>query len=243
MIDKIAVIGNGGGGKTTLSRSLASRYGLPITHVDSIQYLAEMKVRPKDETTAMLLEVASKERWIIDGFGSIDVMRARFEIADIVVFVDFPLWRHYWWCTKRQIKSATCARDFRFNWQATTPADFAQDNDRGKPKNAFITNILNYTPDGKVATLEDEEVNTITVNTGATSSTFCKASRRTTVSFKKISDARLLVDLRQAGQMNSTSAACVGAAKDALAGKNIGGGDLQGILTLQNMMFYADTTL
>lgn len=139
--------------------------------------------------------------------------------------------------------SGSCTRDYHFNWSATTPGDFAQDSERGKPKNAFVTNILNYSADGQTATLEDEEIETITINTGATSSTFCKASRRTVISFKKISETRMLVDLRQSGQMNSTNAACIGAAKDALAGKNVGGGDLQHILTPENMIFYADTTL
>ncbi|WP_413288800.1 hypothetical protein [Bdellovibrio sp. HCB337] len=146
-----------------------------------------------------------------------------------------------YWSTNNA--TSTCQREYRFNWAATTPEEFAQDSERGKPKNAFITNILNYTPDGTMATLEDEETESFTINTGANSSTFCETSRRTVISFKKVSDTRMLVDLKQTGQMNSTSAACQGAAKDALAGKQVGGGDLQHILTPQKMIFYADTTL
>ena len=104
-IQKIAIIGNGGGGKTTLSRLLAARFGLPVTHVDSIQYLPGLKVRDRDETSSLLETIASQPGWIIDGFGSLDVMRRRFELADKVIFVDFPLWRHYWWCLKRQVIS------------------------------------------------------------------------------------------------------------------------------------------
>lgn len=102
---RIAVIGNGGGGKTTLSRRLHELYGLPLSHVDSIQFLAGMKVRDREETARILDEIAAGPRWVIDGFGSIATMEKRFMIADKVVFVDFPLWRHYWWCTKRQLKS------------------------------------------------------------------------------------------------------------------------------------------
>jgi hypothetical protein len=148
----------------------------------------------------------------------------------------------YW----QGISSATetaCMRDYNFNWAARTAAEFADDSGRGKPKNAFITNILNYSTDGQTATLEDEEKEKITVNTGANSSTFCEVSRRTILTFKKVSDTRLLVDLKESGQMQSTAAACIGAAKDALAGKNVGGGDLQRTLQPQNMIFYVDTTL
>jgi adenylate kinase family enzyme len=102
---KIAVIGNGGGGKTTLSRELGRRLNLPVTHVDSIQFLAGMKVRPTDETRKILNDLAAGERWLIDGFGPFDVMEQRFALADRIVFVDFPLWRHYWWATKRQVTS------------------------------------------------------------------------------------------------------------------------------------------
>lgn len=104
-MNRIALIGNGGGGKTTLSRRLQELYGLPLTHVDSIQFKKGMKAKDQEQTRKALLEIESQERWIIDGFGPMDVMKSRFQTADRIVFVDFPLWRHYWWCTKRQVKS------------------------------------------------------------------------------------------------------------------------------------------
>lgn len=104
-IKKIAVIGNGGGGKTTLSRALSKMYRLELTHVDSIQYLPGMQTRNVEETRNILNQISSGDSWIIDGFGPLDVMDRRFQLADRIVFIDFPLWRHYWWCTKRQLKS------------------------------------------------------------------------------------------------------------------------------------------
>ena len=102
---KIAVIGNAGGGKTRLSRRLSELHQLPVVHVDSIQFLPGMNIRPQDETRSVLRDVAGRERWLIDGFGPLDLIEQRFQLADQVVFIDFPLWRHAWWCSKRQIKS------------------------------------------------------------------------------------------------------------------------------------------
>ncbi len=107
---KIAVIGNGGGGKTTLSRRLGELHQLPVTHVDSIQFIPGMQIRPLDETRKILGEIASQDNWLIDGFGPLDMIEKRFLLADKIVFVDFPLARHYWWCTKRQIKSLWSGR-------------------------------------------------------------------------------------------------------------------------------------
>ena len=102
---KVAVIGNAGGGKTTLSRQLAKHLGIPLYHVDSYQFLAGMKIRPHQETIQILTDIQNRENWLIDGYGPLDIIIKRFEIADHVVLIDFPLWRHYWWSLKRQIKS------------------------------------------------------------------------------------------------------------------------------------------
>lgn len=104
-IHKISVIGNAGGGKTTLSRKLAALHELPLTHVDTIQFIVGMQVRPMVETREALNAITSQEKWLIDGFGPLDLIEKRFQMADRVIFVDFPLSRHWWWCAKRQIKS------------------------------------------------------------------------------------------------------------------------------------------
>ncbi|WII71714.1 hypothetical protein QJS83_14690 [Bdellovibrio sp. 22V] len=110
-VKKIAVVGNAGGGKTALSRRLAHIYDLPLTHVDSIQFLQGMKIRPHKESIEILLAVEEQERWIIDGYGPLDIIEKRFAKADRILFIDFPLWRHYWWCTKRQIKNLWSRRE------------------------------------------------------------------------------------------------------------------------------------
>lgn len=109
-VKRIAVIGNSGGGKSALSRRLAKSYNLPVTHIDSIQFLPGMVIRPLDETRAQLNQITSKDEWIIDGYGPLDLLEGRLTRATHILFIDFPIWRHYWWCTKRQIKNILIKR-------------------------------------------------------------------------------------------------------------------------------------
>lgn len=104
-IKRIAIIGNGGGGKTTLAKGIAKAKSLPVVHVDSIQFIENWGRRPLDETRKMLAQIATKCEWVIDGFGPMDSIEERVQLADRVIFVDFPLWRHYWWAFKRCVKA------------------------------------------------------------------------------------------------------------------------------------------
>lgn len=134
--------------------------------------------------------------------------------------------------------SGGCSREYNFNWQATNPDNFVIADYRGKPKNAFITNILNYSADGQMATLEDQETEKITVQTGNGSSTFCDISRRIVLNFKAVSATQLLVDLRESGRMASTNAACIAAANDAMTDAAGADGHLKGSLRDSKMIFY-----
>lgn len=100
--NRIAILGNAGGGKSTLARRLGAALGLPVTHVDSVQYKSGWQRTEDYECDRLLDEAANSERWIIDGFGNRDVILRRVQRADTLLLVDFPLWRHYWWASKRQ---------------------------------------------------------------------------------------------------------------------------------------------
>lgn len=110
-IQKISVVGNAGGGKTALSRRLSEIHHLPLTHVDSIQFVPGMNIRPHKESILLLTDVENKDSWIIDGYGPLDIIEKRFRASDRVIFIDFPIWRHYWWCTKRQIQNLWSRRE------------------------------------------------------------------------------------------------------------------------------------
>ncbi|MFN3455030.1 MAG: hypothetical protein ACK41T_08735 [Pseudobdellovibrio sp.] len=105
-IKKISVIGNIAGGKTRTSLELSKIYRLPVLHVDSIQFLPGMLIRPYSETIHIINETTDHQsEWIIDGYGPLDILEKRLGLSDKIVFIDLPLWRHYFWLIKRQIKN------------------------------------------------------------------------------------------------------------------------------------------
>ncbi|MEO0869719.1 MAG: adenylate kinase [Cyanobacteria bacterium J06642_11] len=103
-MDRVAVFGNTGGGKSTLSKHLAEITGLPLVPLDLMQYKPGGERVPHAEFKAAHDALLQQERWIVDGFGSIDTVWQRLDAADTLIYLDLPVLRHYWWVTKRLIK-------------------------------------------------------------------------------------------------------------------------------------------
>ena len=100
---RVAIVGNAGGGKSTLARRLSAARGLPLYAVDRLQWQPGWRPTPDEAFMRAQDDILQRERWVLDGFGTMDAIRARFDRADTIVFVDLPLWRHYWWAMKRQV--------------------------------------------------------------------------------------------------------------------------------------------
>lgn len=101
---RVAVFGNAGGGKSTIARRLAELTGLPLYVVDMMQYTAGGVEVPQHEFLQAHADLLRRDKWIIDGFGSVALSWERFAAADTLVYVDLPLLIHYAWVTKRHIK-------------------------------------------------------------------------------------------------------------------------------------------
>ncbi|MEB3212925.1 MAG: adenylate kinase [Leptolyngbyaceae bacterium] len=101
---KVAVFGNTGAGKSTLSRRLADITGLPWVPLDVLQYQPGGDKVSHAEFKAAHEGVLQQDQWIVDGFGSFDTLWTRLDTADTLVYLDMPVWRHYWWVTKRFLK-------------------------------------------------------------------------------------------------------------------------------------------
>jgi adenylate kinase family enzyme len=103
---KVAVFGNAGGGKSTLSKQLSEMTGLPLYVLDKLQYKPGGVEVPHENYLRSHQLILDQDRWIIDGFGSIDTLWERLNTADTLVFIDLPLYVHSWWVTKRFLTSA-----------------------------------------------------------------------------------------------------------------------------------------
>jgi adenylate kinase family enzyme len=99
------VFGNAGGGKSTLSKQLSDITGLPLYALDKFQYQAGGAKVSDEEYQRSHYLLLNQDRWIIDGFGSIDTLWVRLNAADTLVFVDLPLYVHFAWVTKRFLMS------------------------------------------------------------------------------------------------------------------------------------------
>ena len=107
---RIAVIGNAGGGKTTMSERLGKSLGIEVHTVDKFQWREGWVPAPPEAIRQEHERILSQQRWIIDGWGGLDLIRTRFAEADTIVYVDFPIAVHYWWALKRQVKSVFVPR-------------------------------------------------------------------------------------------------------------------------------------
>lgn len=100
---KVAVFGNAGGGKSTLSKRLSEITGLPLHVLDKIKYQSGCAEVTHEDFKRVHQQILVTDRWIIDGFGSMETVWLQLNEADSLVFVDLPLYVHFWWVTKRLI--------------------------------------------------------------------------------------------------------------------------------------------
>jgi len=103
---RAVVVGNGGGGKSTLSGALAKRHNLAWCSVDQIQWAPGWEPVPDEVVVERLRSVMAGDRWIIDGWGPWPSLEERMQVSDTLIFVDLPLWMHFWLAAERQISIA-----------------------------------------------------------------------------------------------------------------------------------------
>ena len=87
---KIIVIGCPGSGKSTLSKELRDVTGLPLFHLDNMNWKPDKSYISGEEFERELERILLTDKWIIDG-NYRRTFEMRFRACDTVIFLDYPV--------------------------------------------------------------------------------------------------------------------------------------------------------
>ena len=89
-MQRVLVIGPCGAGKSTLAIELAQKLGLPVFHMDQLNWRPGWVESSKHEIREKLADIVATDRWLIDGtYGG--TLAERLVRADTVIYLDYPI--------------------------------------------------------------------------------------------------------------------------------------------------------
>ena len=102
-MDRIAIIGCGGSGKSTVARQLGTLLNLPVTHLDAMYYDTAWNPLPQDQFAALQHDLVAADQWIIDG-NHASTLPIRLTRATTVIFLDLPARTCLWGIAQRRLR-------------------------------------------------------------------------------------------------------------------------------------------
>jgi adenylate kinase family enzyme len=102
-MQKVAVVGCGGSGKSYLSRRLGRILDAPVTHLDAVYFDQAWHTLPMETFAAAQRDLVARPRWVIDG-NYHSTLPIRLEACDTVVFMDVSTPAALWGVLGRQLR-------------------------------------------------------------------------------------------------------------------------------------------
>lgn len=99
-MQRLLVIGPCGAGKSTLATELGARLGLPVYHVDQLNWLPGWNEIGDIALAEKLTKIVTTDRWLIDG-NYRETLGLRLDYADTVVYLDYRISLCIWRLMRR----------------------------------------------------------------------------------------------------------------------------------------------
>ena len=101
---KVAVIGGTGSGKSTVSRQLAERLGVPHIELDALFWKPGWVMPSAEEFRPLVADALESEGWVVDGNYGARLGTLVLDQADLVVWLDMPFWTKFRRLLRRTIR-------------------------------------------------------------------------------------------------------------------------------------------
>lgn len=99
-LQRIAIIGNAGSGKSVLAQKLHTILKIPIHHLDQYFWKPNWTHPNIEEYGLIHHELCDQDSWIIDGM-NLRFLEYRAQHADMIIFLNIPRYRCFWNIFKR----------------------------------------------------------------------------------------------------------------------------------------------
>jgi len=101
-MQRVAILGPGASGKSTLAKRLGDITGLPVIELDKLFWMPGLIGLPRDQWLELQQRLSAESQWIMDGdLGSYDAVEVRLRRADTIIFLDFSIVRCAWRAVRR----------------------------------------------------------------------------------------------------------------------------------------------
>jgi adenylate kinase family enzyme len=101
-VDRVAIIGSGGSGKSWLARELGVTLGVRPVHLDGLYYDQDWQPLAKEPFAELQRDLVAAPRWVIDG-NYASSLPIRLQAADTVIFLDLPARTCLWGIAQRRM--------------------------------------------------------------------------------------------------------------------------------------------